>query len=588
MKKKCGLLKIVWHVFALSRKYCLPLFLLYFTLSVGSGLFRAANVFVKQKFFDMVEGVVVNSQTVSAAMGWGIALAVVSVLILVLQTVSGLAETNYFQTVIGRLGQELNNKASKVEPIVYEDKRFLDLINKAYAGLDAVMDVVGIFWFIVFCELSYLISMGIYFFSIKPLLLVTFTFSFLPLLFSATVREKMYSSMEYQDAPYRRKYEYYGKCIYSREYAKETRLWRADSYFGNLFKENLRRSSMLRSGTIIKSDLIELSLRFVQLLGYMATVLLLVYYLMQGEVGIGAFAAIFTSLDQMFDHMEQIFQIRLPNLVEGIGPAQNYFAFMRLDEREGTYEGKLERNCIEFKQVGFSYPCSDSKALDDINLTIRKGETLAIVGVNGSGKSTLTRLLIGQYLPTEGTAFIDGIDVKTISPKSLYQNVSAVFQRYQCYKMTVKDNVQISDTKNEKPAEPMLGQVDFSLENEKFTDGMDTMLGKDFGGIDLSGGQWQRLAIAKGLYRVHDMIILDEPTAAIDPIEEANIYRKFAEISKDKTAIIVTHRLGSVHMADRIIVMDAGKIVDMGKHEELMNRKGLYYEMYQAQSKWYA
>lgn len=119
------------------------------------------------------------------------------------------------------------------------------------------------------------------------------------------------------------------------------------------------------------------------------------------------------------------------------------------------------------------------------------------------------------------------------------------------------------------------------------TDGTDTMLGKDFGGIDLSGGQWQRLAIARGLYRVHDMIILDEPTAAIDPIEEAAIYRKFAEISKDRTAVIVTHRLGSVHMADRIVVMDSGKIVDMGGHEELMQRRGLYYQMYQSRAKWY-
>lgn len=226
--------------------------------------------------------------------------------------------------------------------------------------------------------------------------------------------------------------------------------------------------------------------------------------------------------------------------------------------------------------------------MDGINLTIREGETLAIVGENGSGKSTLTRLLMGLYLPTAGTIEIDGIDMKTISPKTLYRDVSAVFQRYQCYKMTVRDNTQISDEESRKAAEGVLRQVDFPIASEKFTEGMETMLGKDFGGIDLSGGQWQRLAIARGLYRVHDLIVLDEPTAAIDPIEEAKIYRKFAEISKDKTAVIVTHRLGSVHMADRIIVMDEGKIVDMGVHEELMEKKGLYYEMYQAQAKWYA
>ena len=133
----------------------------------------------------------------------------------------------------------------------------------------------------------------------------------------------------------------------------------------------------------------------------------------------------------------------------------------------------------------------------------------------------------------------------------------------------------------------VLEKADFPMGSEKLTEGLQTMLGKDFGGIDLSGGQWQRLAIARGLYRAHDMIILDEPTAAIDPLEEADIYRKFAEISADKTAFIVTHRLGSAQIADRIIVMDAGRIVDMGTHEELMQREGKYRKMYHAQAKWY-
>lgn len=586
--KKVSLPKMVWHVLRLSRTTCPLLFLLFFALNVGAGLLRAGNVFIKQSFFDVVEGLVLQSRTVSTAMLWGIALAVVSVLILVLQSAGELAETNYIQTMLGRLGQDLNQKASRVEPIVYEDKRFLDKIKMAYSGLDAVMDVTRAALFIVFSEGSYFIAMGSYFYTMKPLLLVTFSFSFLPLTMGAVIRKKMYTTMEYQDAPYQRKYEYFGKCIYSREYAKETRVWRADSYFGRLFRENIRRSSMLRRKTMIKSDLVELGLRFLQLLGYVATVVALVYYLIQGEIGIGAFAAVFTSMDSMFERMESLFQIYIPHLAEGLGLAQNYFAFLNLEEREGNHTGKLARKQIDFKNVDFSYPCSDKKALDGINLTIREGETLAIVGENGSGKSTLTRLLMGLYLPTAGTIEIDGIDMKTISPKTLYRDVSAVFQRYQCYKMTVRDNTQISDEESRNAAEGVLRQVDFPIASEKFTEGMETMLGKDFGGIDLSGGQWQRLAIARGLYRVHDLIVLDEPTAAIDPIEEAKIYRKFAEISKDKTAVIVTHRLGSVHMADRIIVMDEGKIVDMGVHEELMEKKGLYYEMYQAQAKWYA
>lgn len=587
-EKKCGLFKMIWHVLKLSWKNCRMLLLLHVFLTMGVGVFRAVNVFIKQSFFDAIERLYLGTESVAVAMGWGVGLAVALVLILVFQTVSDLTYTNWSQTTMGFLGMNMNKKASRVEPLVYENKQFLDLINKAYAGVEAVMMVVANALYIGLSEILYMISLAVYFFAIKPWLFATFVLSFVPIIISAHIREKMYATLENQAAPYRRKYEYFGKCIYSREYAKETRLWRADTYFMNLFRENLRRASMLQQKTKLRVDLIELGLRFIQLIGYVATIILLVYYLMQGDIRIGAFAAIFTSIDQMFDRMEQIFRNRIPNLVEDLGPARNYFAFMDLEEREGPYEGELKRNIIEFKDVDFSYPYSEKKALDGINLTLKKGETVAIVGVNGSGKSTLTRLLMGLYLPTEGTIEIDGMDVKKISQKSMYQGVSAVFQKYQCYKMTVKDNARISDTDSDNEAEPVLKQVDFSLDNEKFTDGIDTMLGKDFGGIDLSGGQWQRLAIAKGLYRVHDLIILDEPTAAIDPIEEAKIYHKFAEISKDKTAVIVTHRLGSVHMADRIIVMDAGKIVDMGEHEELMAKKGLYFEMYQAQSKWYA
>lgn len=587
-QKKYGLLRIVWHVLCLSLKKCRLLFVLFFALTLGAGMVRAANVFIKQQFFDVVESAILQKGTMPAAMGWGLALAFVSVLILVLQAAGDLVQTNFRETAIGFMGENLNRKAARIEPIVFEDKRFLDAVNRAYAGLEAVMNVSQSFLFILFSEVSYLVAMGAYFFSTKPLLLVTFGFSFLPMTVSALIRRKMYTTMEYKDAPYRRKYEYFGKCISSREYAKETRLWRADGFFGKLFEHNLSESSRLRLQTMTKSDLIELGLRFLQLTGYLATVILLVYYLMRGEVGIGAFAAIFTSLDQMFERMERIFQIRLPHLMEDMGPAENYFAFMQLEERKASYEGVLERNEIVLKDVDFAYPCSDKKALDHINLTLKKGETIAIVGVNGSGKSTLTRLLIGEYLPTEGTMEIDGINVRDISIQSMFHGVSAVFQKYQSYKMTVKQNAQISDVKKDTPIEPLLNEVNFPYESEKFAEGVDTMLGKDFGGIDLSGGQWQRLAIARGLYRVHEMIILDEPTAAIDPIEEANIYHKFAEISKDKTAVIVTHRLGSVHMADRIIVMDAGRIVDMGRHEELMEKRGLYYEMYQSQAKWYA
>lgn len=587
-KKEYGLFKMVLNISGTGWKNCKGLFMLFALLTVGAGLCTASNVFFKQKFLDAVERLVYGKESISFTVGCGIIMALLLIVSQVLEAVSQHTQSNFFSVVMGHMGKALNDKAARVEPIVYEDNRFLDSINKAYTGIEASRGVVEAVLSIGLKEIAYLVFMSYYFFTIKPMLLVMFALSFMSILISSGMRRRLYANLENQAAPYRRKYEYFGKCISSREYAKETRLWRADKFFDGLYRENLRRATMLEWKTSKKSGIVELFQRFLMLAGYVGTIILLFYYLLTGEIGVGIFAAIFSSLDQMFDRLEQVFNYQMGAITENYGAMQNYFTFMNLQERESEYEGGVKRNEIQLNSVSFSYPSSDKKALEDINLTIRKGETLAIVGVNGSGKSTLTRILTGMYLPTEGSMKIDGIDVKTISPKTLYNGVSSVFQKYQCYKMTVKENAKISDGQSEKATEPVLYQADFPIDNGKFTEGVDTMLGKDFGGIDLSGGQWQRLAIARGLYREHDMIILDEPTAAIDPIEEANIYRKFAEISKDKTAIIVTHRLGSVHMADRIIVMDAGRIVDMGVHEELMQKQGLYYQMYQAQAKWYA
>jgi ATP-binding cassette subfamily B protein len=223
-------------------------------------------------------------------------------------------------------------------------------------------------------------------------------------------------------------------------------------------------------------------------------------------------------------------------------------------------------------------------------LHIKGGETVAVVGVNGSGKTTLSRLFLGLYTPSEGTVKIGGVDTREVKRSSITRGMSAVFQKFQKYKMTLAENIQIGDPglqDNKDILNTSIKQADIDLTEDKFPDGPDTMLSRDFDGIELSGGQWQRVAIARGLYRIKDVIVLDEPTSAIDPIEETRLYEKFAEVSKGKTAVLITHRIGSARIADRIIVMNEGKIVETGSHEELISQNGLYKEMFDAQIKWY-
>jgi len=286
--------------------------------------------------------------------------------------------------------------------------------------------------------------------------------------------------------------------------------------------------------------------------------------------------------------MDFVFNHEVGEIMQNLGLAQNYLSFLALPEHRSGSEDPIPGKSIVLKDVSFSYPNANGNAIDHVSIKIAEGETIAIVGENGAGKSTLVRLLTGLYLPDSGEVIMDGIDIKSVAPLAVYQNLSGVFQKFQRYKMTLEENVTIAkglEAEGDVPG--ALKKASLDINDRSFPDGIHTMLGKDFGGVDISGGQWQRLAIARGFYRSHNLIILDEPTAAIDPIEETRIYQKFAEISKGKTAVIVTHRLGSARIADRIVVMEQGKIVDVGSHDKLMEKPGKYREMYNAQRKWY-
>lgn len=247
----------------------------------------------------------------------------------------------------------------------------------------------------------------------------------------------MYAVLENQAASYRRKYEYFEKCICAREYAKETRLWRAEDFFKERYRENLGKCTR-QQWTTKRSELLEIVLQFLLLSGYAGTIVMLLYYLFEGEISVGAFAAVFSSFGQLFDRMENVFNYQVGSITRQFGAAQNYYGFLNLKERNGRLGGILMRERIELKGVCFAYPNSTSNALCDINMTVEKGDTMAIVGVNGSGKSTLTRVLMGLLVPTEGQMLIDSKDIKSFSLRTLSQGVSAVFQRYQCYKMTVE------------------------------------------------------------------------------------------------------------------------------------------------------
>lgn len=241
---------------------------------------------------------------------------------------------------------------------------------------------------------------------------------------------------------------------------------------------------------------------------------------------------------------------------------------------------------IIFEHVSFQYP-DGREAVKDISFVLRAGEKIALVGENGAGKTTLIKLLLRFYEPTQGRILIDGMDLRDLDVVSWRKSISAIFQDFGQYYLTAAENVGIGDTTSldrEDVIQRAADKAGFSAVAELLPDKYQTLLGKEFGGTSLSGGQWQKLAMARAFMKEASILIFDEPTAHLDPRSEHEVFQKFAEVSKGKTAILITHRLGSVSIADRIIVLQAGRMIEEGSHDELLQAGGIYPCLYSMQA----
>ncbi len=249
-----------------------------------------------------------------------------------------------------------------------------------------------------------------------------------------------------------------------------------------------------------------------------------------------------------------------------------------------------EKHVIEFSHVSFKYPRSEQYVLKDINLKITSGEHLSVVGLNGAGKTTFIKLLCRLYDVTEGEILIDGINIKEYSEEEYRKLFAVVFQDFQLFAFSLKDNIALGDTVREDEVNRVLELSGFYEDAQKLPQGLDTMLYKSFDekGTELSGGQQQKTAIARALYKNAPIVILDEPTAALDPVAEYDIYRRFDTLVGGKTAIYISHRLSSCKFCDKIAVFAENTIKEYGTHDELVDKKnGIYAELFAAQAQYY-
>lgn len=269
-----------------------------------------------------------------------------------------------------------------------------------------------------------------------------------------------------------------------------------------------------------------------------------------------------------------------------------YDKFFNLsDESEGTQTELPNSFDIEFKDVWFRYPGTEKDILKGLTFKINNGEKASIVGENGEGKSTMIKLLLGLFTPDRGEILVGGkrLDDYPLSVRT--KIFGAVFQDFHKYSITVKENIgignidEINDDDKVKVAAKKGKADEFA---EKYEHQYDTLLGRDFdGGVDISGGQWQRIAISRAFMGNKPILLLDEPTSQLDPMAEANLYKEFSDMVENKTAVFITHRLGSTMITDRIFVINDGRIAETGSHAELMSEDGIYSRMFNAQKQWY-
>jgi len=393
-----------------------------------------------------------------------------------------------------------------------------------------------------------------------------------------------------------RRMNYYSSVMLSKSHVKEIQLFDVGKYFLKKYKESFTVVNDEKKAVRQKQALLSVPTLIVSILGNVLIMYIVVLNVISKNYSYGTIAAFIAAFLQINYYLVDLIQFG-SYLNTILLYFKKLFAFLdwksaieighdiEITENDSIYD-------IEFKSVSFQYPYSSNPVLNDVSFTIRPKEKLAIVGENGMGKSTIVKLLLRYYDPVAGEILYKAKNIKEYDVDSWRRIISAVFQDYCVYNISLQENIAISDLHNENGVDEMrcydicnsMGLHNF-ISNGKV---QNFQLGKEFGGVELSGGQLQRVAIARAFYRDSATImVMDEPTASLDPLMEAQIYSDFAKLSQDKTTIMVTHRLGSVTQADKIIVLKDGKIIESGNHETLIKRDGEYAEMFNTQAKHY-
>ena len=467
---------------------------------------------------------------------------------------------------------ETNNMLKRAKNCI-EQERFSDLSLSVFNILAEILKVTGTLLVLA---------------KFHPILAVVSLVSVLPYFMIRLIRGKEFYELKRYQAAGERRRNYLYHLFGDKRAVKELRIFGIENYIEQKMYET--RGNINREVWDFKKHDI-FGLLFCELFcqsGYLLSIVITIMLLLHKVLDFGILAAALAAVTS-FQTAAKYFLISLGRIPECAAFVKDYYDFMDMEEPvQGTEKFYPDFDRIKLQQVCFSYPSQTDQAVSNLSFEIERNEVVVIVGNNGSGKTTLVKLLTGLYKAQQGQIYYGTQDLASLDPEEFYKHVSLVSQDFIKYELSVRENVGIGDGKNMEDTDKickLLKQV--GLKEFTSRDSVNQLLGSEFGGRDLSTGQWQKLAIARGILKESSVIFLDEPTAALDPLMETSILKMFLQIAQGKTAIIVSHRIGICKNVDKIIVMKDGEIAEIGKHQELLDKRGEYYRLYTMQQKWY-
>ncbi len=536
-----------------------------------------------------------NLQT---AAPWVIAL----VLLAILRNVTGTYDSYLrwkMQNFI-RLHQQraLIEAVTHIDFDVFDQPQTYDLIQRARQALDHRLTNLLRFLTEIGQLCITLVGYGVLLWIADPLLVLVVV---LPAIPSAWLKIKTARSgyiHDYDATPVRRMMAYMLSLLLGSSSGQEVRLYGLFSPIFGRWRTNhqkWREESLAKVWLQAKGSI---GTTLAEVIAYSVAIFILAERIVNGELTLGDYVVLIGAAGTFQANLESLLGA-IQDVFEDLPLLQDLHFFLERAKKDQSQAGTQRfpqplQDGLEVRNLRFRYPEATEDVLQDINFQVRPGEVISIVGVNGAGKSTLIKLLLGLYQPDDGTICYDGMNVKSIEPEQIALNCASVFQDFARFRRPVREelvpgpsNYHIDDERLWQVINAVGLQERFQTLPRGLDTFLDPSLGEEGEGAELSGGEWQKVALARALVRNPQVLVLDEPTAALDPQAEVELYQQFVELASGRMTFLISHRIGSARLADRILVLDAGRIVEDGTHEALLANNGRYAQFFRAQARWY-